>query len=54
LWLTAPQDKTWSELAAMATVRPASVALFDTQPTRILKSGVTVMFERTRDEMPAI
>jgi hypothetical protein len=27
---------------------------FDSQPTRILKAGVTVMLERTADELPAI
>lgn len=54
MWLTALQDETWSDLATMATVKLVSMALFDSQPTRILKSGVTVMFERTRDELPAI
>lgn len=28
--------------------------MFDSQPTRTLKPGVTVMLERTRDELPAI
>ncbi len=28
--------------------------IFDSQPTRILKAGVTVMLERTSDELPAI
>jgi len=28
--------------------------MFDSRPTRTLKAGVTVMLERTRDELPAI
>jgi hypothetical protein len=28
--------------------------MFDSQPTRTLKADVTVMLERTRDELPAI
>ena len=28
--------------------------MFDSEPTRTLKAGVTVMLERTRDELPAI
>ena len=29
-------------------------AVFDSQPTRTLKTGMSVMLERTRDELPAI
>ena len=28
--------------------------MFDSQPARALKAGVTAMLERTRDELPAI
>ena len=28
--------------------------IFDSQPARTLKADVTVMLERTRDELPAI
>jgi hypothetical protein len=40
----------------MATTTVTSVAgvMFDSEPTRTLKAGVTVMLERTRDELPAI
>jgi hypothetical protein len=40
----------------MATATVISVAgdLFDSPPARTLKAGVTVMLERTRDELPAI
>lgn len=35
-------------------MRSVADVLFDSEPTRILKADVTVMLERTRDELPAI
>jgi hypothetical protein len=37
-----------------ATVTLMASVVFDSQPARILKASVTVMMERTRDELPAI
>jgi hypothetical protein len=39
---------------ATATVISVAGVMFDSEPTRTLKAGVTVMLERTRDELPAI
>lgn len=38
----------------MATVRSVAGVLFDSGPARTLKVDMTVMLERTRDELPAI
>jgi len=38
----------------MATVISVTGDMFDSRPGRTLKVGVTVMLERTRDELPAI
>lgn len=38
----------------MATVMVVAGSMFDSRPARTLKAGVTVMLERTRDELPAI
>jgi hypothetical protein len=38
----------------VATVRSVAGVPFDSEPTRTLKAGLTVMLERTRDELPAI
>jgi len=42
------------EPTVIATLMPVADAIFDTRPERTLKAGVTVMLERTRDELPAI
>jgi hypothetical protein len=42
------------EAAEMATVFAVAGVIFDSQPTRTLKSDVAVMLERTRDERSAI
>jgi hypothetical protein len=42
------------EAAEIATVIVVAGVIFDSQPTRTLKADVTVMLERTRDELPAI
>ena len=42
------------EMPEMATVILMAGAIFDSQPSRTLKAGMTVMLERTRDELPAI
>jgi hypothetical protein len=38
----------------MATVMFMESGMFDSRPARALKADVTVMLERTRDELPAI
>jgi hypothetical protein len=38
----------------MATVMPMAGGLFNSRPARVLKPDLTVMLERTRDELPAI
>jgi hypothetical protein len=42
------------EPAVMTTVMFMAGVLFDSRPARTLKAGVTVMLERTGDELPAI
>jgi hypothetical protein len=42
------------ETAEMATVILMAGVIFDSRPARTLKAGMTVMLERTRDELPAI
>lgn len=38
----------------MATVISVAGAIFDSQPAQTLKADMTVMLERTSDELPAI